>query len=72
METLSLTIAENARHRYECLDDNERIADTLIDFQRSSTSHTRLIQDVNAVILYLTTSSIQAFLSEKDKVWQKK
>lgn len=32
METLSQTIAENARHRYDCLDDSEITANTLIDF----------------------------------------
>ena len=32
METLSQTIAENARHRYDYLDDSEITANTLIDF----------------------------------------
>lgn len=32
MEILSQTIAENARHRYDYLDDSEITANTLIDF----------------------------------------
>lgn len=32
METLCQAIAENARHRYDCLDDSEITANTLIDF----------------------------------------
>lgn len=32
METLSQTIAENARDRYYSLDDSEIVANTLIDF----------------------------------------
>lgn len=32
METLSQTIAENARDRYDSLDDSEIVANTLIDF----------------------------------------
>lgn len=32
METLIQTIAENARHRYDCLDDSEITANTLMDF----------------------------------------
>ena len=31
MEELIQSIADNARHRYDCLDDSEIIANTLID-----------------------------------------
>lgn len=31
MEELVQTLADNARHRYDCLDDSEIIANTLID-----------------------------------------
>lgn len=76
MERLIQSIADNARHRYDCLDDSEIIANTLIDLNDvlQATQGSYKTQTLsNLLSYYLINSSVsrvekQALAKEIGKI----